>query len=107
MSSLKEHIEKWCTMYMPTAQVTQVEVKSSPDVPMGTIRLTAETHWPTASVGSGVSTARPAVVSWNAGAREHDILGELYAAALAEPYITWAGELAWRATDAGKKAGLK
>jgi hypothetical protein len=44
---------------------------------------------------------------WNAGARDHDTLSELYAAALIEPHVTWASDLGWRVTDAGKKAGLK
>lgn len=44
---------------------------------------------------------------WNAGERHEDVTRELYASAFVEPFITWASDLSWRVTAAGKKAGLK
>ena len=44
---------------------------------------------------------------WNGGDRERATLSALFDAGLAEPYVDWFGNLGWRATDDGKKEGLK
>lgn len=47
------------------------------------------------------------VDEWNGGDREPATLRVLFADAWIEPYVTWAGDIAWRATADGRKAGLK
>jgi hypothetical protein len=80
-------------------------VKESPDVPIGTVRVTWEFNNGAVCGGGGRFPASHA--KWNAGERDAEITRELYAAALIEPHVTWASDLGWRVTDAGKKAGLK
>jgi hypothetical protein len=45
--------------------------------------------------------------NWNDGDRSFDTTRELYPNGLVEPYVDWFGNLAWRATELGKKADLK
>lgn len=93
---------------LPATICTEVRSRESSDVSPGFIRLVLEYPRSGAAQYPVLNSTLPAtVVSWNAGAREHDILSELYAAALVEPHVTWASDLGWRVTEAGKKAGLK
>ena len=55
----------------------------------------------------GITGVQPAIVSWNAGARERDVLADLFEEGFVEPHVTWASDLGWRVTADGKKAGLK
>ena len=46
-------------------------------------------------------------MQWSAGSRDHITLAAAFTLGWVEPHVTWASDLGWRVTEAGKKAGLK
>jgi hypothetical protein len=102
-------IRKVMPMVLPVWAKYDVVERECDDVPLGSLRVALEyprsVVQPSAGVGTGQS--KIPVPRWNSGEREACVTRPLYALGHIEPYITWAGEIAWRATDDGKQAGLK
>ena len=104
--AVEDNTRKW----WPGGVALEMRSRQNPAVPYGAIRLVVE--FP----GSGnvmpheypkIETLDGFFERWNAGERDGDVTRALYPAGLVEPYIDWFSNLVWRATDDGKKEGLK
>ncbi len=104
--TLTEHILEWCQANIPAQYLVDALTETSPDVPVGTIKIRCLIHGPN-QPPTVAAPYSPVGKAWRDGERDAETTRPLYAEGLVEPYVAWAGDLSWRVTEAGKKAGLK